>query len=88
MAEVTSYMFSMKEIAEALVKKQGIHDGIWGISINFGLAGANTGPTADELYPTAMVPVMKIGIRQFEEEGPLAVDAGKVNPKEVSVPSV
>lgn len=81
MPEVTTIMFSHKEIAEVLVKAQGIHEGIWGIAVQFGLAATTAGPTQKEILPSAIVPVMSIGIRKFDTENNLTVDAAVVNPK-------
>jgi hypothetical protein len=83
MAEPERYAFSYKEIAEALVKKQRIHEGIWGIYIEFGIQAANAGPSDDELRPVAIIPVLKIGLQRFSKENNLAVDAARVNPKPV-----
>lgn len=81
MAEATTYFFEYKEIAEALLKQQGIHEGLWGISINFGLAAANIpGPLGTGLLPAAIVPVMKIGIQRFDKPNALTVDAAEINP--------
>jgi hypothetical protein len=65
MAEVNSYGFDYKEVAEALIKKQGIHEGLWGIYMEFGLGTAtiNPGLSQDIMVPAAVVPVMKIGIQ-------------------------
>ncbi len=81
MAEASQYTFDFKEVTEALLKKAGIHEGLWGIYIEFGLAASNVGPTEGELFPTALVPVKKIGIQRFEKENNLSVDAAKVNPR-------
>ena len=85
MAEPTQYKFSLKEVVEALVKKQGLHEGIWGLLIEFGFGAANTGPSKDDLFPTALVPVMKLGLQERKEEDNLSVDAAKVNPEVQSV---
>jgi len=81
MGEIESYSFNFKEIAELLVKKASIHSGIWGITLHFGIAGANinTAPGAD-FNPAAIVPVLKIGLQKVKEETNLSVDAAKVNP--------
>jgi len=81
MAEASQYTFDFKEVTEALLKKAGIHEGLWGIYIEFGLGASNVGPTEGELFPTALVPVKKIGIQRFEKENNLSVDAAKVNPR-------
>lgn len=66
-----------------LVKKQGLHDGIWGLAIQFGLGMGNAPSPGDptSFVPTAFVPLMKIGIQNFpvQVKG-LTVDAAEVNP--------
>ena len=82
MAEVKNYLFTYKEVAEALIKKQGIHEGLWGIYMEFGIGAANipTDPSGQALLPAAIVPVAKIGIQRFDKASPLTVDAAEVNP--------
>jgi hypothetical protein len=82
MAEVKNYTFNYKEIAEALIKRLDLHEGLWGVYLEFGIAGANVnpGPGMDLLLPAAVVPVLKIGIQRFEQANPLTVDAASVNP--------
>lgn len=79
MAEVTNYLFDYKEVAEALVKRQNIHEGHWGIGIEFGF-GAQNIRTPNGFAPAAIVPVQKIGLNRFEEPNNMTVDAGEVNP--------
>jgi hypothetical protein len=82
MAEVKTYLFDFKEVAEALIKKQGIHEGLWGIYMEFGIAAGNipAGPSQQVLLPAAIVPVVKIGIQRFDQPSSLTVDAAEVNP--------
>jgi len=74
------HKFTYKDIAEALVKQQGIHEGIWGVYVEFGIAASNIGQTPQDMLPAAIVPVVSIGIQTFPEENNLTVDAAKVNP--------
>jgi len=82
MAEANQITFGHQEVAEALVKKQGIHEGFWGVYVEFGFAAANLANPADakSLIPTAFNMVQKIGIQRFPEANNLTVDAAKVNP--------
>jgi len=82
MAEASQYVFTHKEVAEALVKKQGIHEGLWGLYVEFGIQGANINlpPAEDIVVPAAVVPVLKLGIQKFEKANSLTVDAAMVNP--------
>jgi hypothetical protein len=80
MAEATQIVFKHKELAEILVKAQGIHEGIWGLFLRFGIAASNVGASEADLQPAAIVPVLEIGLQKFEKETNLSVDATKVNP--------
>jgi hypothetical protein len=86
MADVTRYTFNYKEIAEALIQKQGIHEGLWGIYLEFAISAANipAGPSKQELVPTAIVPVIRMGIQRFDKPSSLTVDAAEVNPRRPS----
>jgi hypothetical protein len=81
MAEATQIVFSHKEVVEALLKKQGIHEGIWGLYARFGIGASNVGTTPSDILPAAIVPLMELGLQKFEQENNIAVDAAKVNPK-------
>ena len=69
MAEANQILFDYKEVAEALIKKQDLHEGLWGIYVEFGLGAVNinTEQTPDSLAPAAIVPVRRIGIQRFPE---------------------
>lgn len=81
MAEANQILFDYKEVAEALIRKQNIHEGIWGLYVEFGFGAANLADDASKvLTPTALVAVRKIGLQRFPEENNLTVDAARVNP--------
>ena len=82
MSEANNYTFGFEELAEILVKQQGITEGLWGIYIEFGLGAANinTEPGGKVLRPAAINLVQKIGIQKFAEANNLTVDAAKLNP--------
>jgi len=80
MAEATQLVFSHKEVATALVKAHGLHEGIWGLYVKFGIAGVNVGMTPSEMNPAAIVPILEIGLQRFEAENNIAVNAAMVNP--------
>lgn len=83
MVEVQIISFTNREIAEMIVKKQNLHEGLWGISIEFGLSAANvhTTPDPENLLPAAIIPVVKIGLQRFSTPNSLTVDAAVVNPE-------
>lgn len=80
MPEATQIAFKHAEIVELLIKKQGIHEGIWGLFVRFGLNASNIGPNETELMPAAILGVIEIGLQKFDKESNLALDAAKINP--------
>ncbi|WP_434516359.1 hypothetical protein AB6Q56_07030 [Dechloromonas sp. ARDL1] len=82
MAETTQLAFSHKEVATALLKAQGIHEGIWMLSVSFGMAATNISqtPGGSDLNPAAIVPVLGIGLQRTDALNALSVDAAVENP--------
>lgn len=80
MADATQYTFSYQELVTLMLKQQGIHEGLWALSFNFGLQAANAGPNSSELKPVAIVAVLNAGIQKVSEASNLTVDAAEVNP--------
>ena len=81
MPEATQFVLTHRELVELLIKKLDLHEGIWGLSVKFGLGAANIGPTPGaDLMPAAIVAVQEIGLQKFDAESNLALDAAKVNP--------
>lgn len=80
MAEPTQITFSYKELVELLIKHAGLHEGIWGLFVTFGMQATNAGPNENDLKPAVIIPVVGIGLQKFEKENNLSADAAKVNP--------
>jgi hypothetical protein len=82
MAEATQYMFDHKEVVELLVKKQGLHEGVWMLSLEIGQAAASVpAPDGKSLLPAAINIVQRIGLKRHDgEPSNLTVDAAEVNP--------
>lgn len=81
--QVEEYNFSHKEVLAALIKHQGIHEGIWMLGVRFGIGGVNVAhpDNPSELAPAAVVPIASFTIRKKDALNPLALDAAIVNPK-------
>jgi hypothetical protein len=82
MPEIKNYTFSYTELAEILVKKLDIHEGLWGIYIefNFGAANIPASPDGKGIAPAAIAAIKAIGIQRFDTPNNLTVDATIVNP--------
>lgn len=81
MPETKNIVFTHKEVVEALIRYNNIHEGLWDLYIEFGLAGANVGPgPGGDVNPAAIVPVLKIGLQRSEKPTNLTADAAVVNP--------
>lgn len=79
MEENKAITFSHKEVVKALLKQKGIRSGIWGLYLEFGIAGANVGGGPNDVNPAAIVPVLHIGLQPFSEVNNLSVDASSIN---------
>lgn len=86
MAEASQYTFELTELAEGLVKQQGLREGRWLLAFEFNLTVGMFGtapnePTASR--PGAMVQIAKIQLIRKDDaplEMPGLVDAAQVNP--------
>ena len=87
MAETKQLAFDLTELATALIKHQGIHEGIWMAGFEFGFSTAHLGPTPDEVRPSLILQVSKALLIRAEPGHPssLLVDAAVVNPPTKSV---
>jgi hypothetical protein len=74
--------FSLIEITEILIKHQGLHEGLYNLSVQFQIAVGAIGPSPELICPGAMLGVSRIGISNTEEEkaNSHTVNAAKVNP--------
>lgn len=79
MAEATQYVFDFKELAAMMVKDQGLREGFWSVYVKFGISAANISLNEGPHHPTAVVPLLEVGIIRETEPGPLAVNAAEVN---------
>ena len=84
--QVEEYKFSYKEVVEALIKQQGLHQGIWTLAVHFGIGAANiqNPEKPSDVVPAAIVPVVAIALRKSPVLSPLALDAAVVNPRQRS----
>jgi transcriptional regulator with XRE-family HTH domain len=82
MPEIKNYTFEHTELAAILVRKLDIHEGFWGVFIEFAFSAANlpAGPDGKTFLPASINFVKKIGIQRFEEPTNLTVDAAELNP--------
>lgn len=82
--QVEEYTFDHKEVLTALIKHQGIHEGIWMLGVRFGIGGVNVAhpDNPNELAPAAVVPIVSFTLRRKADLNALALDAAIVNPKQ------
>jgi hypothetical protein len=87
MAEATQFSFDLREVATALIKQQGLHEGLWTLGFEFTFLAGIMGPTPSNSTPSVLVQMSKLQlIRQDQLPPPnphLTVDAAEANPKAV-----
>jgi len=83
MAEASIYSFDLNEVTTALIKQQGLRDGVWLLAVEFGFGAALVGASKEDVRPSAFVQINRLQlVRQTEtvEGQPHGVDAAEVNP--------
>jgi hypothetical protein len=82
MTEIQQFLFTHKEIAEMLIKRKDVHEGYWGICVEFGILVGTVEfpPQSGNTNPGTTVSIPKIGIQRFDASNPLAINAAEVNP--------
>ncbi len=86
MTEPTKHTFSLHDLAVAMVKAKGLHEGEWLLGFDFGLGAANIGPTPNEAFPAAIAHILNATLVEADATAPasLRVNAAQVNPKRTS----
>src|SRR5205814_8275016 len=70
-----------KDVAAALVRQAGLHEGVWAVFFEFGIAATNIADqSSGKVTPTAIIPVVRMGLRRSTTVDELSVDAAEVNP--------
>lgn len=83
MADPTQYTFSLSEVATALVKAQGLHEGRWALGFEFNFNIGVIGSSGTEAKPGVVLLINRINMARQTETIPGAihiVDAAEVNP--------
>ena len=81
MADTTAPVnFTLRELAEILIRHHGIHSGNYEMSINFQIAVGAVGPSESNVLPGAMIGVSGLGLVPAMAPGPNTVDAAVANP--------
>lgn len=88
MTDDIKHSFSHEELLAILLKSAGIHEGLWMLSINFGLSATNMSNSnngEENLRPCVMAFVENFGLMRVERalKG-LTLDAAIVNPLAVA----
>lgn len=71
---------SPRELAVALVKHYGLHEGTYDLLLEFQIGVGPVGPSKDMLTPGAMIGVTRFGLMPASAPGLQTVDAAEVNP--------
>jgi hypothetical protein len=84
MSSTEGFFFSHQEIATDLIKKKGIHEGRWKLTLEVGLVATSLNAQKPDgttsLLPAGITLIQSIGITRTEDVNNLTVDAAEVNP--------
>lgn len=78
--ELVSDPLTMRELAVALIRHYGLHEGKYDLMMEFQIGVGAIGPDPVSQSPGAMIGVSKIGLTRSKADSPMTVDAAVVNP--------
>ena len=82
MPEISNFKFTLKEVAEALLREQRITAGLWSVGFDFNVAIGNFGlENPSEQYPGSMVRIVGVNLSLTPEspaDAMVLVDASKL----------
>ncbi|RUV39974.1 MAG: hypothetical protein E5X23_06535 [Mesorhizobium sp.] len=70
MAEPTQYSFTLQELAELLVRKQGITEGRWAVGFDLSIGVGIMGPNEVDARPGAMIQISGVNISKVPPDSP------------------
>lgn len=70
--------FSLLEVAEALLLRQGVKEGLWQIGVRFNFTALNAGPSDDKILPAALAAINSVQLTKVTERNALTVDASQI----------
>ncbi|MCP4646824.1 MAG: hypothetical protein GY852_03695 [bacterium] len=81
MGEANEINFSFQEVVVALIRQENLHEGLWGLRVEFGLGASNIAQAPGEDFkPAAIIPIVNVGLQRAEKPTNLTADASVVNP--------
>lgn len=78
MTETNTFKYTMRELTETLIKKEGLTEGKWMLAVEFAIRATNAGPDDNSLSPAALIPIVSIGLVKSQGTNNLTVDASKI----------
>lgn len=85
MARNSETTFELREIAAALFRFQGIHEGRWQLALDVSVSNAHVGPDDQGPLPGVLIVMRGLRLRrddQAPDGSPQVFDAAKENPRE------
>lgn len=85
MADPKRVVLPYKDLVEMMIKRNNLHEGLWGLFARFGLNVANAPVEYDDatqVRPVAIVPLIEIGLQEYKQLNDLSLDAAVVNPRQ------
>ena len=79
MAQPTQFSFELSEVADILIKAQGLHEGRWALEFEINVSIGTFGPSPAEVKPGAILQIANVQlVRQADgvPQAPHIVDAG------------
>jgi hypothetical protein len=79
----SEHRFTLQELAAALIRQEGIHEGQWVLNVTFAATGTSVraDPESGSSVPGLLVSVTGVTLVQATAPSPSTIDAAVVNPR-------
>lgn len=75
-------LFDINDVVCDLIRKKGIHEGLYDLSVEFNIAVGSFGTQPNHaVLPGTLVTVSRVGIQRTSQRNANTVDAAEVNPR-------
>lgn len=88
MSNDTFREYFYKDIVQALLMRDGIHEGLWQLQVNIGFGAINaksrddkSSASSEEIRPAAVITINHLALTRVEKKSSLTFDAADLNPE-------
>lgn len=74
------HFISLEEMGKFLVKRFGLHEGLWDVTFEIQIGIGHFGSTPNDVLPGSMTRISRVGLTPSVNKTHLTIDAAEANP--------